>query len=379
MSARWQKYWKENLNMGIKTVGVIGLGLIGGSLAKALRRVKGIKEIIGVDNNDKVLEIALKEGVLNKASLNIDESLKEADVVFICSPVSTIIDCINMLSKVVKPGCILTDTGSIKNQIINYVESIHDDIDFIGGHPMCGSEKYGYQASKAHLFENAYHILTPCSKTAEETTAKMEKIFIEIGAIPVIIDSRKHDVITGAISHVPHVISAILVNLIKDMDYQEGFMKTLAAGGFKDITRISSSKPEMWQSVVLRNKNNVLRILDEFSEKVNEFRNYLKDNSKEDIHRVFSSAKEYRDGFTSGSVGLIAPFHDLTVDIEDKPGEIARITTLLSQDGINIKNINIFNNREHEAGCMKITLSSMDGIEKAYNILNTSGYMVYRD
>ena len=365
--------------MEIKTVGVIGLGLIGGSLAKALRRVHSIKEIIGVDNNPQILEAALKEGVLSKASLDIDESLEAADVVFICTPISTIVDCINRLGKVVKSGCILTDTGSIKSQIIDYVESIRGDIDFIGGHPMCGSEKYGYQASKAHLFENAYYILTPCSKTAEETTAKMEKIFIEIGSIPVIIDSRKHDIITGAISHVPHVISAILVNLIKDMDYQEGFMKTLAAGGFKDITRISSSKPEMWQSVVLRNKDNILRILDTFSEKVDEFRNYLNNNNKEDIYGFFSSAKEYRDGFASGSMGLIAPFHDLTVDIEDKPGEIARITTLLSQDGINIKNINIFNNREHESGCMRITLLNLDGIEKAYNILNTSGYMVYRD
>ena len=364
--------------MEIKSVTIIGLGLIGGSLAKALRRIDGIEKITGIDTNEDSLNSALAEGVLDRTYTLIDKNIHDSDLVFVCTPIHRITDYIKKLINVVKPSCIITDTGSIKGALVEKLESITGQLNFIGGHPMCGSEKSGYEASRSYLFENAYYILTPSDKTQHKTIELMEKIIIAIGGIPVIINSKMHDTVTGAISHVPHVISAALVNLVEEMDYKEKYMQKLAAGGFKDITRISSSKPDMWQNIVLSNKNQIRDILKQFSEKVNQFIIWLDNNNSEDIYNFFDSAKKYRDTFTSRNVGLIAPFYDLSVDIEDKPGEIGKLTTLLGQNKVNIKNINVSNSREFEHGCLKITFSDLDNVDRAYKLLKSCKYTVYK-
>ena len=364
--------------MEIRAATIIGLGLIGGSLAKVLRRVSSIDNIIGIDTDEKSLEAALTEGVLDRAYLKVDKNIFDSDIVFICTPISKIEKCIEEVAQFVKPECIITDTGSIKGKITEIIESMPGQFNFVGGHPMCGSEKSGYEASRSHLFENAYYILTPCKKTSNDIIDTMEKIIIEIGGIPVIIDNRKHDAITGAISHVPHIISAALVNLVKEMDYQEGYMGKLAAGGFKDITRISSSKPEMWQNIVLSNKDQIKNILARFSEKIKQFDAWLEQDMSEEILDFFDSAKIYRDTFTSTNVGLIAPFYELSLDIKDKPGEIGKLTTLLGENNINIKNINISNSREYDHGCLRITFSDIDSVDRAYSLLKSCGFTVYR-
>ena len=364
--------------MEIKSVTIIGLGVIGGSLAKALRRIDEIEEITGIDTNEDSLDKALAEGVLDRAFTIIDKNIHNSDLVFVCTPINRIIDYIEKLINIVKPSCIITDTGSIKGELVQTIESSTGQINFIGGHPMCGSEKSGYEASRRHLFENAYYILTPTNKTLDKTIEFMEKIIIAIGGIPVIINSKMHDTVTGAISHVPHVISAALVNLVQEMDYKEKYMQKLAAGGFKDITRIASAKPEMWQNIAISNKDQIKNILRHFSEKVNQFIILLDNNNSQDIYDFFDSAKRYRDSFTSRNVGLIAPFYDLSVDIEDKPGEIGKLATLLGQNEVNIKNINVSNSREFEHGCLKITFSDLDNLDRAYKLLKSYGYTVQK-
>lgn len=364
--------------MEFKSVAVIGMGLIGGSLAKALRRLKNINTIIGIDTDEETLGIALDEGVIDEAYTGISDGIADSDMVFICTPLDKIVDSVYSLIKVVKPECIITDTGSIKSRIIKNIEDIPANFNFIGGHPMCGTEKSGYKASKAHLFENAYYILTPCSKTLGQSVDVMEKILIEIGAIPVIIEDRKHDILTGAISHVPHIISAALVNIVKEMDSEEKHMQKLAAGGFKDITRISSSNPDMWKSVVLNNKEHIREILKKFSQLIEQFMSYLDSEDKDRILGYFDSARNYRDLFNEGNVGLIAPFYDITVDMEDRPGEIGRLAMLLGENSINIKNINIINSREHDNGCLRITFPDIDSVDKACSLLKENGYRAYK-
>ena len=140
------------------------------------------------------------------------------------------------------------------------------EANFIGGHPMAGSEKSGFMNSKAHLIENAYYILTPSAKVAEEKVDAYKDFVSSLKALPVILDYHEHDHITGTISHLPHIIASTLVNFVHDTDSKEGMMKALAAGGFKDITRIASSSPVMWQQICLKNSENISQILGEYIE-----------------------------------------------------------------------------------------------------------------
>jgi len=364
--------------MEAKTVAIVGMGLIGGSLAKAIRKIPWIKTIIGIDTDENVLNLALKQGVLDRVSKDIDSSISDSDIVFVCTPVEKIIKCVKKLNDFIKKDCIVTDTGSIKGNIVFEIEKLNGDFVFVGGHPMCGSEKAGFEVSRGHLFENAYYILTPSEHSKETAVKVLEEIIIEIGAIPVIIDNRKHDLVTGAISHFPHVVSAAIVNTVNKLDGKENYMRTLAAGGFKDITRISSSNPEMWKNIVIKNKDNIYEILDSFVGLIKEFKDCLLRNDQDSVYKYFESAKEYRDTFSSENIGLIKPLNDITVDVKDRPGEIGRIATLLGDSNINIKNINVSNSRENEQGCLRISLSDIEGTEKACKVLKDYEYKVYR-
>ena len=149
---------------------------------------------------------------------------------------------------------------SVKSGIHERIRALGLDGQFIGGHPMAGSERYGYANSKARLLENAYYILTPTPKTSPDQLKDYERLVVSMGAIPLVLDADQHDYVTAAISHLPHIIASSLVNLVRESDSEDGTMKMIAAGGFKDITRIASSSPDMWQQICLTNTDNIVRL-----------------------------------------------------------------------------------------------------------------------
>ncbi|HEX3028981.1 MAG TPA: prephenate dehydrogenase [Clostridia bacterium] len=364
--------------MQVKKVTIIGLGLIGGSLARALRERLDITDIVAVNKSSESLDQALKDGVISKGLTDLDDSIWDSDIIFICTPVKRAMQYIDRICGKVKKGCIITDVGSTKSEIIEYINNLPDPPLFIGGHPMAGAEKTGYSSSFAHLFENAYYILSP-SKTTEEWSIKLMLDFVEkIGAIPIVLDARKHDWITGCISHAPHVIASALVNMVKEQDSHEYEMQLLAAGGFKDITRIASSSPEMWENIISSNRNQIIQVLDNYIAKLECFKNNVINNEAERVFEFFQSAKQYRDSFPSSRNGLIEPQYDIVADVLDKPGIIGEIATILGLNGINIKNINVSNSREFEQGCLRISLSDYPSVNIAFDLLSNKGYKVFK-
>ena len=267
-----------------KVIGIIGLGLIGGSIARALKR-KNNYVIYAYDRQETYLKSALKDGIIDK-SCSIDE-LNSCDIVFVCVPVYIMEQVLTKIMPVLKPHCILTDVGSTKGDVASLVYKLGIDDRFIGGHPLAGSEKHGYEASKANLFENAFYCLTPFSKTRKKDIEILKAVISDMGAIPLEMTPEIHDRVTAAISHVPHVIAALLVNLVGKLDCEDNLMKTIAAGGFKDITRIASSSPDLWAGICLSNKDVILEILSQFSEIFNEFKGYLKNEQKDNIVQFF--------------------------------------------------------------------------------------------
>lgn len=365
--------------MVTNNITIIGLGLIGGSIARALHDKLDIRSITAVDSDKAALTNAMHDGVISKGFTDLDSSIYDSDIIFICTPVSQTIHYIDKIAPYVSDKCIITDVCSTKDQIMSHVEAMNRTFCFIGGHPMAGTEKSGYENSFSHLFENAYYVLTPCACAPSQALDILRGIIESFGAIPIVMNSGEHDRVTGSISHLPHIIAATLVNLVNRLDSGDGRMQTLAAGGFKDITRIASSDPEMWQNIVLSNKEQLMELTALFENSLKEFTGILKREDSDAIYDYFDTARKYRNSISSRPTGLLQPLYRLVVDVQDKPGIIGEIATLLGNHNINIKNIHVTNSREFEQGCLIIALPDITSVEAAFNALVDAGYKVYKD
>ena len=335
------------------TFGFVGIGLIGGSVAKALRRVYPSCKIIVYNRGAKPRVLAINDGTANIALDTVDERFSECDYIFLCTPVERNVEYLTILKDIIKPTCIITDVGSVKTNIHEAVKALSLEDNFIGGHPMAGSEKTSYEHASDRLLENAYYAITPTEKVKQEYVKEYTEIVSDIGAIPIEISYKEHDRVVAAISHLPHLIASSLVNLVKHNDSNKEYMKTLAAGGFKDITRIASSSPEMWEQICMTNNNNISEILDL----------YIKDLEK--------VKNEHNNS-------IIQRSYNIFCDIIDESGAIATIATILATNGVSIKNIGIIHNREYEEGVLKISFYDQASSEKAMEQLERHRYKVFK-
>ena len=242
---------------------------------------------------------------------------------------------------------------------------------------MAGSEKSGYAFSSDHLFENAYYILTPADEAGFDKIGNCMELIGSIGALPMILTWEEHDYITAAISHLPHLVASALVNLIQKLDSPSEHMKTIAAGGFKDITRIASSSPAMWQEICMENPENISGVLDEFIRLIVQEKYLIDQRSGEDIYNMFACSSAYRDSFNDLSCGPIKKEYTIYCDILDETGAIATIATILSMNRISIKNIGIINNREFDDGVLKIDFYEEEDQKKAAEQLRKRNYILY--
>ncbi len=268
----------------------------------------------------------------------------------------------------------MTDVGSTKSDIHNHVIRLGMEEVFVGGHPMAGSEKTGYEHSSDHLLENAYYIITPTAKSRRTNIDRLVAVASTIGSIPIVLDYERHDTITAAISHLPHIVASSLVNLVRDSDMEDGLMNRLAAGGFKDITRIASSSPRMWEQICMTNSANLSHILRRYLESLHAVLAQLEARDADGIYRLFESSREYRSTFSEKTRGSVEPEYSFTVDIADEVGSISTISVILAAGGISIRNIGINHNRERGEGALRIDFYDREAMEKAWKRLEKYHY-----
>ena len=362
------------------TFGFVGLGLIGGSIAKAIRAKYPECRIIAYNPSSDTLELALEEGVINEGLHEIGPAFLSCDYVFLCAPVSHNAKNLALIKPCLNPEAVLTDIGSTKTDIHEHIVNAGLTGQFIGGHPMAGSERTRYRNSKASLLENAYYIIAPEKETDPAKLESFRALIASIGALPIIVSCDTHDYAVAAISHLPHVISAALVNLVRDSDNPDGLMKMIAAGGFKDITRISSSSPVMWQQICLTNKDNILSLLDDYMDALSDMRAKIAQSESNAIYDFFNDARQYRDSFITSPAtpsGPIPKEYIMHVNIADRPGVIAEVVIILALHQINIKNVGITHNREYQEGVLRIELNSSPDIAAAKETLESRGYEVF--
>ena len=358
-------------------IGFIGLGLIGGSIAKAIRQYYPAYEIVAFDKSKESLALATQESTIDVAATTIDNNFHNCNYIFLCAPVASNTAYLKQITEYLNDDCILTDVGSVKTNIHEEVKALGIEKYFIGGHPMAGSEKSGYSNSKAMLIENAYYILTPTSEVSQEKVDAYEHFIESLKALPIVLDYQLHDYITGTISHLPHIIASSLVNFVKQHDTNDELMKNLAAGGFKDITRIASSSPIMWQNICLKNKQNIVDILDQYIDSLEDFKEAIEREDDLDLYNRFDSSRNYRNSMPASSAGPIKKSFAVYCDIIDEAGGIAAIATILASNNISIKNIGIIHNREFEEGVLRIEFYDEDSTKRAVELLQKFRYIVY--
>lgn len=278
------------------TIGFLGLGLIGGSIARSIHKnFPSCRIIVYSRRKNEDLLQGQKDGIISDITYAIDAHFSECDIIFLCAPVLQNIQFLEQLKPLINKTCIITDVGSVKGNIHKEVERLELESQFIGGHPMAGSEKTGFANSSEDLLQDSYYLLTPCKTTAEEKVLFLKKILSGTGAIFATVDAGLHDDITAAISHVPHIVAASLVNMVRENDTSNELMKAFAAGGFKDITRIASSSPEMWESICLSNADSINHFLSLMIDELTKMRSYIANEQGTEINRFFASSREYRD------------------------------------------------------------------------------------
>lgn len=356
---------------------IAGLGLIGGSLAKALRQSK-TNHLMGYDTNNDTIKYALDHKIIDQSFNNFNEAAQQADVIILAAPISKTIHLMEEIEKInFDHEVIVTDVSSVKGSILKTaLKMTNDKVTFIGGHPMAGSHKNGIQAAREHLFENAIYVLTPTNSKANDKVTTLKEILKPTKSNFVVLQPDEHDEMTSVISHFPHLIASSLVHQAKKWETTHAYLPELAAGGFRDITRIASSNPVMWQDIFHHNGNKMSHLLGEWISEMTHLKSMLESNEKEQMISYLEQAKQYRDGLDKNKKGAIRSFYDLYVDIKDQPGALALVVQMLAVKGISITNIRILEIRSDIHGALRISVPTKEAQTESYKLLKKHGYEV---
>jgi prephenate dehydrogenase len=354
----------------IKNISIIGLGLIGGSIAKALRK-SDYNFVVSAFDKDDVLIKAMDENVINSKLNSIEDSLN-SDLIFICLPVSKSIEVFDLLAPKLKSNSLLTDVCSVKNIFKEKWDLIDSNGTYVGGHPMTGKEKGGFENSDSLLFENSVYILTE-SESDCPLFSDFQSIVSSFGSNILHIPAMQHDVIAASVSHLPQLVSVALVNAASLKTENYNFLD-LAAGGFRDMTRIASSDFAIWESIISNNKNQILTALDKFSYDLSTLTKWISEDNFQTIQKYFENARIHRDEVPQNTKGFLNPLFDLFVFVTDEPGAISKISTSLFEANINIKDMELLKIREGSGGTFRLSFESSNEVEQASSILKNIGF-----
>lgn len=275
---------------------IIGVGLIGGSLARAAKIAGVVNNIVGTGRDHANLVEALDLGVIDEFSLDIKQAVSKADLIVIATPVGAIKSVLEEIADSIPENAVITDVGSTKGSVVDAAKAVFGELPtrFIPGHPIAGNEKSGVIASFIKLFHGRRVILTPQLNSDLKSLEKIKALWAACGAEVVLTSVEQHDIILAATSHLPHVLAFSLVNTLDQMDNKNDIFK-FAAGGFEDFTRIASSNPQMWSDICIANKDALTEVLNKFSEDLEFLKLAINSQNAEQIRELFQRAKKVRD------------------------------------------------------------------------------------
>lgn len=273
---------------------IIGVGLIGGSLALEIKKKKLAKQVIGCGRSLKNLQIAKKRRLIDSATTQLEDAISHSDFIILCTPVQTIRDQLKIIAKKAKPGTLVMDVGSTKELIVKQAHKIlPSSVFFIGAHPLAGTEKSGAAAALPNLFKNRLCLLTPTPHTSQKALKKIKIFWKKIGAKTLIYSPKKHDQLLAFTSHLPQMVSyALIATVGNGISLKE--IQKLAGGGLRDTTRIASSPSEMWRDICLANKDSLVRGLKNFEKNINQLILWIQKGKAKELESYFEGAARIR-------------------------------------------------------------------------------------
>jgi len=280
----------------IQTLAIIGVGLIGGSLALALKEKGAVGQVIGAGRNEDNLKLAESLGIVDSWTTSLTDAVKDADVVLIAVPMGAYESVFKTIAPALKDGAIVTDAGSTKQHAINLADQcLPNSQDFVPAHPLAGTEKSGAGSAFKQLYDEHVCILTPEPSTHLSAINIVKEMWGKAGCKVLEMDAKQHDNLLATVSHLPHLAAFALVNAVNKQKTDGFDPMAYAAGGFKDFTRIASSSPEMWRDIALANRDALEQQIDILMDELQNIRVALQASDKKSLTALFSSAKDARD------------------------------------------------------------------------------------
>lgn len=282
----------------MKNIAIIGVGLIGGSLGLALKRSKRYK-IIGIGRSLQKLKYAKKRGAIDEIGTNFGDGVQNADIVVFATPVSTYSKIAEKIKPFLKKDAVIFDVGSTKYEVVNLLtEALGGN--FVGLHPIAGSEKAGVKFARPDLFKNSVCILTPVSQTNRKAVKVVKNLIADIGARIIQMSPSEHDKILALTSHLPHIAAVSLVLLLGPLENERPLVKLLVGSGFRDTTRIAAGSPDVWVDICKTNKENLVAECGKILNNISTIRNLLQEEDWENLFIEFNKAKKLRESISNG-------------------------------------------------------------------------------
>jgi prephenate dehydrogenase len=357
----------------VHRLAVVGVGMMGGSLALAARGRAQVDEVVGFDTDKGALEEALQRGVITEAASSAGEAAAYADLVVVSTPVRSIPALVEECAAAQPPPRLVTDMGSTKSAIMAHLSPAAQSV-FIGGHPMCGGADSGVRYARPDLFDKSTYFLCTTGAAFPKLYAMLQQFVVDLGARPVLIDPAAHDQVMAVISHLPHVLANVLMEHVGAFNVGGKRALQWVGASFTDLTRVAGSNPPMWRDIFMENRDALSTSLDAISSALQEFSASLRQRDEQAIGEGIDCAAAYRQEMLELADITPETLYKVTVRVPDQPGSISRVMTTLGDAKINIEDLTLHHMSRSVGGDLVLFVSGEDTAESAATLLNGLGY-----